>query len=223
MTVTDSGSPFFFGTNGAGETGGPIFSAEPQRQGATFYACDTVTGFPPGGGRGINRPGGSSFIALKHEPDGGCKTWICASAGAYLNGSYWEYQIRYFSGDLKTNLPEKMEIGIVPGSGNFSSPQTVSNFAVELDEGTLKVVALEVTQVVQDLENSVPLIAGKRTLVRAFLEPRAPEQITVRSTDVKLRGFKRTTAGDFLDLGYAFATRPRDRRQAGYSRPPSHS
>jgi hypothetical protein len=128
MRVTHPGSTFFFGSNGKEETGGPIFSSRPGA-GAAFYRCDSVTGFPGrSGGDPINRLGGSSFIALT-----GDEVWICASVGAFLNGSYWEYHDRYYSGNSATSSSPTHEIGTVPGSGNFSLPTTVSPYQVTVD------------------------------------------------------------------------------------------
>ncbi len=51
-----------------------------------------------------------------------------------------------------------------------------------------RLVALEVNQAVQDWNNSVPLIKGKKTIVRAFLEPKNPgDKIIVEGA--KLRAY----------------------------------
>ena len=42
----------------------------------------------------------------------------------------------------------------------------------------VRVVAMEATQVVQDLQNSVPLLSGKQTLVRVFVQSEAPHTVT---------------------------------------------
>jgi hypothetical protein len=47
---------------------------------------------------------------------------------------------------------------------------------------TLTVQGIEVTQCVQDLAHSAPLIAGKRTTVRVYLTTSGPGPVTVRGT-----------------------------------------
>ncbi len=129
MRVTHPGSVFFFGSNGRSETGTPLFSNSPWMAGATFYRCDSVTGFPPrSGGFPINRLGGSSFIAVKDR-----EVWICASVGAFLNGAYWEYQIRYYSGDSGGGGSPTVEIGTVPASGFFTTPMVITSHNIRLD------------------------------------------------------------------------------------------
>ena len=110
--------------------------------GATFYAYTTIPSgeFPQlVGGPFINRVGCENFVAVKYEPDGRRKVWISASAGAFqvtVSGGLiittdWEYQIRYFSGDTATSTPEKMEIGLIPGSGNFGPGAAVTGFSLD--------------------------------------------------------------------------------------------
>jgi pimeloyl-ACP methyl ester carboxylesterase len=142
MTVTGGASTEFAGSNNKLETGAPLFSEAPRKAGATFYRCDKVTGFPyrvnsidPA----PNRPGSSSFIAIKTEANGYRKTWICASVGAYkINGTTgnimnWEYQVRYFSGDTNLNLPETITIGTVPNVPNYVGG-AVTKYGVQLLE-----------------------------------------------------------------------------------------
>lgn len=122
------GNASFLGSNGKQERGAPLFSLAVE-SGATFYACATVSGFPGQTSSQPpppNRSGGSSFIAVKTEPDGSRKIWINASVGAYKvlvpeAGiiADWEYQIRYFSGDPANNTPPSTKIGTVPNNGFF--------------------------------------------------------------------------------------------------------
>lgn len=126
------------GSNGKPERGSPNFSTQVEN-GATFYACDLVTGFPaPIGNRpSINRKGGSSFIAVKTTPKGNKKVWICASVGAYRIvagtdvAAEWEYQIRYYSGDPDAQEAASTEIGTVPNS-NFFGGSPLSGVEVEV-------------------------------------------------------------------------------------------
>lgn len=144
MIVTASGQAGFgarggvggIGSNGKPERGSPYFSMRVEN-GATFYKCDTVTGFPQrlGNSPFINRRGGSSFIAVKPTPKGNRKVWLCASVGAYriLGGvvAEWEYQIRYFSGDPDAGGVPTLEIGTVPNADVFVG-EALSGCEVEL-------------------------------------------------------------------------------------------
>src|SRR5262249_25226902 len=83
----DVGAPvsFFSGSNGGFETGGPIFSSQVEA-GATFLpGIGGVVGFPQplGGCTILNRPGHSSFIAIKSMDGGRRKIWINASVGCF--------------------------------------------------------------------------------------------------------------------------------------------
>lgn len=125
------------GSNGKKERGSPYFSIQAGR-GPTFYACDTVLGFPQRLGNAplINRRGGSSFIAIKTTPKGGRRIWICASVGAFrISGgatAEWEYQVRYDSGDPDTGGTPTVQIGTVPNADVFVG-EPLSGVEVEVD------------------------------------------------------------------------------------------
>ena len=61
------------------------------------------------------------------------------------------------------------------GSGSYSAPVT----ATPLAAATL--VGLEVTQGLQDWEGSIKLVKGKKTVVRAFLEPYSGQETTLKN------------------------------------------
>ena len=139
ITLTDlrPADTTFRGSNGKDERGSPLFSAEARQQGATFYACDTIFGFPErSGGPTINRKGASSFIAIKETAGQPRKIWINASVGAWrISGatiSDWEYQVRYFSGNSSNILPIAT-IGVIPNSGVYGGT-TVGKVDVTLLE-----------------------------------------------------------------------------------------
>lgn len=153
----DVGSPsgYFLGSNGKFEAGIPYFSSQVE-SGATFqpgingYAG--VRGFPQHVGPCffINRPGGSSFVAVKPIIGGQRKVWINVSVGCFQVSSFgggglityeWEYQIRYFSGDpaAGSSALAHMEIGTVPNSGYYVDDGSIGSYTVELldsDAGT---------------------------------------------------------------------------------------
>ncbi len=178
MTVTGGASTEFAGSNNKLETGAPLFSEAPRKAGATFYRCDKVTGFPyrvnsidPA----PNRPGSSSFIAIKTEANGYRKTWICASMGAYkINGTTgnimnWEYQVRYFSGDTNLNLPETITIGTVPNVPNYVGG-AVTKYSVMLQEAPRPTLSLHRLSPSASDAKETDLVS---TSIRPFPSPRA--------------------------------------------------
>jgi len=177
---------------------------------ATFYHIERVDGFPSrvNGFPPINRRDDySSFIAIK-ATNGICLTWVCASVGAFgISGvTYnWHYQIRYFSGDPNNNRPAKFEIGTIPNSG-FYIPEERWFFGYTVDPivSGVKLVAMEVNQSIQNWNNDIPLIDGKRTFVRVFLE--APDPVTNITSG--LRGFQTLPGGTPKDLGRLPALKP---------------
>lgn len=78
------------------------------------------------------------------------------------------------------------------GGGNVFVVQNAVEFANTIGSlclGTpLKLVGMEVTQVVQDLENSINLIEGKKTLVRTYLEP--GDSSSQVKASARLRGYR---------------------------------
>ncbi|MGE3310528.1 MAG: CARDB domain-containing protein, partial [Limisphaerales bacterium] len=149
IEVTGPPSAGFLGSNNKLETGSPVFSEAPRQQGATFYACNIVAGFPGTlvGNRPFpNRLGGSSFIAVKANPDGTRLVWINATMGAFrISGGFtsnWEYQVRYFSGDPANKIPESMVIGVVPNSGFFGGIP-INLYDVELLTAEVRVRAVD--------------------------------------------------------------------------------
>ncbi len=178
------------------------FSDEVDKD-ATFYHIDGLVGgfpyrgFPPV----INaKDNYSSFIAIKVTNDV-CLTWVCASVGAFstTTGTYY-YQIRYFSGDPINNRPKQFEIGtVVPGQGggHYIREERFANYKVEPIVSGVKLVAMEVNQSIQNWNNDIPLIEGKRTFVRVFLEADSP----VGNITSGLRGFQTLPGGTPKDLG----------------------
>ena len=71
---------------------------------------------------------------------------------------------------------------VFPPSVDMNWANNAASVTINASVPALEVSALEVTQVVQDWENSVPLVAGKRTVVRAHLQLVAPSKkpITVK-------------------------------------------
>ena len=64
-------------------------------------------------------------------------------------------------------------------AGTYSTPETATT-----NPEAVRLVALEVTQGLQNWNHNITLVKGKRTVVRAFLEPTSGTDITV---DVKLQ------------------------------------
>lgn len=72
-----------------------------------------------------------------------------------------------------------------------------------IDVGTrYEVLGIEVTQTIQDINNSAPLIAGKRAFVRVYLRTTGPTEL-VRSVSARLRGCQVPVDGDPDCLGGA--------------------
>src|SRR4029077_8652887 len=64
--------------------------------------------------------------------------------------------------------------------------------------GSFSVAGIEVTQAIQDLDHSVPLIAGKPTVVRVYLNRPDPAVITVRA-EIETTGSGGTASVPSLD------------------------
>jgi hypothetical protein len=73
-----------------------------------------------------------------------------------------------------------------------TSPEGSTSGFSRASPASLRLKALEVTQSIQDWSNSVPLIDGKQTLVRAYLEPLAGSLVEAALGDLeaKLHAFK---------------------------------
>ena len=80
-------------------------------------------------------------------------------------------------GDLMPGVAHvvKVRATSAAGSGSYSAPVT----ATPLAAATL--VGLEVTQGLQDWEGGIELVKGKKTVVRAFLEPYSGRDRTVKN------------------------------------------
>lgn len=200
LTVTGSAQSSFNGSNGGPERGSPLFSKTVEA-GATYYACDTVVGFPPRlspNSPNINRRGRSSFIAVKTSPAGFRKTWICASVGAYRLTSpgiesNWEYQIRYYSGDPDAGVPSSMVIGTVPNADIFAG-QTITNSAVVVRYPELPdLSALPLPEGLKFAEGFIPGSVGTIGLIITNIGPAKAAGMlgfaTYASVDAKLDPF----------------------------------
>ena len=67
-------------------------------------------------------------------------------------------------------------------------PKICRNYAVFVSNlSAAEVVAIEVVQVVQDWRNSMPLVEGKQTLVRAFFKPAGTNRTPITMKDVRLK------------------------------------
>lgn len=64
--------------------------------------------------------------------------------------------------------------------------------------GRYRVAGVEVTQAVQDMHHSVPLVAGKQTMIRVYLDRPDPAVVTVRG-EVEITGEHGTAAVPSLD------------------------
>lgn len=141
IRVIPTGQPSatFTGSNNKLERGTPFFST--AAAGATFYSCNTVSGFPQrldAQAPFPNRTGASSFIAVKKNEDGTQEVWVNASMGAFrTTGTLtfdWEYQIRYYSGNPGRGISPSMTIGTVPNAG-FYGGQEVTSFDIKVMYG----------------------------------------------------------------------------------------
>lgn len=80
----------------------------------------------------------------------------------------------------------------------------------------LRVAAIEVTQAVQDLNNSVPLVAGKPAVVRVFIGG-SPPQVTTAGGLLKIKHLSSGATG-FLDPVNELRLDPADQRTLGERR-----
>ncbi|MCW5555189.1 MAG: Ig-like domain-containing protein [Verrucomicrobiae bacterium] len=188
---------------GYAEVGSPNFSQFVDRD-ATFYPIYNVLGFPTRGFPFPNRRDGFGFVAVKKSNDL-CLVWVLASVGAvgFQGGaSYdWHYQIRYFSGDFFTARPSYFEIGTVPNAGFYVKNESFAYVDVQLNSGA-EVAGTEVVQSIQGLKNDVPLVEGKKTWVRVYLQ-----SAVERDVIAKLRIHRKE--GERLDnLGLIPASNP---------------
>ena len=139
LTPNGPGSTKYVGSNSKPERGSPFFSIEPRLGGATFYTCNSVTGFPArttANSPTPNRTGGSSFIAIANGTNSEPEIWIDASMGAFrISGDVtfnWEYQIRYYSGSVAKGLPPSLTIGSVPNADVYN-PQVLPIYQIEMN------------------------------------------------------------------------------------------
>jgi len=133
-TVTLSGlntkSPSVFqasGTTGCtapGERGVPLFSNQ-VTAGAGFFEATSISNMPYySSGPFINRRPCSSFVAYDwFAPSNSVgKLWANATGRAWLvNGTDWEYQLRFYSGDPANGYADQAcFLGVVPNAGFFN-------------------------------------------------------------------------------------------------------
>ena len=80
-------------------------------------------------------------------------------------------------GDLMPGKAYTVKVKATQGAvaGPFSAPVTATTLAP-----AVTLVGLEVTQGLQDWEGGIKLVKGKKTVVRAFLEPFSGQDTTVR-------------------------------------------
>ena len=71
----------------------------------------------------------------------------------------------------------EVEVGHPDDSGEITS---VGTLACDVNQNPLQLDGMEITQAIQDLSQSVPLAAGKRTVVRLYLSYYASPGVTVR-------------------------------------------
>jgi hypothetical protein len=83
--------------------------------------------------------------------------------------------------------------------GTATSAPTFSDGQITVSEGHTTLLGLEVTQVIQDLENNIPLIAGKKTIVRAYFQSASNSEVSFNSSNAPRLFGKRISDG--TDLG----------------------
>ncbi|MBI1842029.1 MAG: DUF2012 domain-containing protein [Verrucomicrobia bacterium] len=90
---------------------------------------------------------------------------------------------------VQPQIPDRRFV-FTPGTDVVAvgDPKLCRNHAVFVANlSAVEVVALEVVQVVQDWRNTMPLIEGKQTLVRAFFKPAGTARAPVTLRDVRLK------------------------------------
>ena len=113
-------------------------------------------------------------------PDRTCTLPLASGATAVitytatLNAPGRQYVTATVAGDLPDKNP-----------GNNRAETAVQVDPLPADPFDLTVAAIEVTQGIQDLENSVPLVAGKRTAARVYVETGGQ---AIRGVEVELHG-----------------------------------
>ena len=105
--------------------------------------------------------------------------WNAEMAGRFQIQSYlpWEgYDSngQWLSGDFSGD--GKMDLFHAPWNQNFAHVWV----SAQAGPGELSIDGIEITQAVQDMDHSVPLIAGKPTVVRTYLNFNGPQPIGVK-------------------------------------------
>jgi hypothetical protein len=88
-----------------------------------------------------------------------------------------------------------------------SNPRTIT-FAPIASGTRFKFMGLEITQAIQDLDNTVPLIAGKRTFARAYLRVEGPTSAIREVSGVLTACRPVLRAGLFLECGASLPIDP---------------
>jgi uncharacterized repeat protein (TIGR01451 family) len=104
--------------------------------------------------------------------------WLAVSpaAGTLAAGDTTNLNVTVTAAALPPDLTNTATLSVSGNAAN--SPQQVR---VEVVQTPVRLIGLEVVQVVQDWRNSVPLIAGKETTVRAHLQ-------SLRSQPIRVKG-----------------------------------
>jgi len=132
-------------------------------------------------------PGGGNFDAPNHSGSTGWKSWNAVQpVSDWINGAYGNYGLAVSTGFL--DAPSRFASREGP---SWSDPRLCVEWTTSGQAADLMVTGLEVTQAIQDLNNSVRLVAGKRTFVRLHVRSAQGDYRTFATLAVTCDGFGR--------------------------------
>lgn len=171
----------------------PTFTFTPAMQNVTIASANVVQNFAGAGNNGVL---GGRVMAANRSPMAG----VTVTVGNFPNGGNPRNAVTAADGTFSFNLPAgnyvvapvsaQAGLTFTPNGATFAvggANPSCNNFHVFVGNlNAASVVAIEVVQVCQDWQNTMPLVQGKPTLVRVFLAPTAPNTNTVRVSGATL-------------------------------------
>ncbi len=199
----------------------PVVPTTPVAQGTVIFFTLKVVNYGPAAAQGlrlsVTLP--TQFQYIEPPAPNGCtltgNTLTCTRASLTEICSSpltpacvgWTVQVPLLAAQATNGPPAQTIVTVsstgAPDSSLFNNTRTVFTEISSL--GGLELLGLEVTQAVQDLANSVPLVENKPTFVRAYVENRSAGTPTVRGSII---GNRIEVGGSRTPLGALTASNP---------------